>query len=445
MRIQINCPSCRSTYLAEVHQVVDVGQNPPLKQQLLSGQLNVAICPNCGMGGSIASPILYHDPAHELFMLYIPQELNMNPMQREQVIGQLTQELIKSLPMEQRKAYLFQPQNVLNMQNFMERVLETEGFTREMIDRQRKQSELLRTLAQADRDVVDYLVKQRKNEIDETFFAMLQQLIESVSQSNDEKQILSLLNLRAKLMTETPAGRRIEQQQVALHAFGREAKKSGGITAALLVKHILANRHNENVVDALVASGQEALNYEFFQMFTSEVETAQQAGDLAAAQHLTKLRERLLAIHDSLRQQSQQLMERANQTLQALLAAPDRRAAIHEHANEIDEFFMYFLSGTMTQAEKLGQKAQADMLNELHQLIVNEAENQMPPEILFLNELLEAETADQQQQLLAENRQMVSPTLLQMLEVVQQQTPNMDEPGLNGRIETLKKMIQAQL
>ncbi len=48
-----------------------------------------------------------------------------------------------------------------------------------MIDRQRKQVELLNTMAKADPDVVEYLMQDRANEIDETFFAMLRSYVET--------------------------------------------------------------------------------------------------------------------------------------------------------------------------------------------------------------------------------------------------------------------------
>lgn len=445
MRIQITCPNCRSSYFAEVHQLVDVGQQPQLKQLLLSGQLNVAVCQNCGMGGSIATPLFYHDPTHELFMLFVPQEANISQMQREQLIGQVTQQIMKSLPMEQRKAYLFQPLTMLNMQSFMEKVLETEGVTREMIDRQKKQSELLRTLATADKDVADYLIKQRIKEIDETFFAMLQQLIDAASQSNDNKQVIPLLNLKARLMVETPVGRQLERQQIAIHAFSREAKKQGGLTPELLFKHVLLNQNDEHIVQALVTSGQSALSYEFFQLLTNEIEKVQASGDAATAKNLTQLRDDLLEYYDALRQQSQEIMERANETLNLIMRAEDKEAAIQEHAERIDEFFMYFLNATITQAEQKGQPAQAEALRQIQTLIVQEAESQMPPELLLLNQLVEAETEAEQRQILEANKQLLSPNLIKMIEVVEDQAKNSGESELNGRLRSLKAMIQTRL
>ena len=193
MHSQITCPNCSTPYTAEVHQIIDVGRQPELKQMVLSGQLNVAVCPNCGAGGQLSSVVLYHDPDHELFMLYVPPELQMDQMQQEQYIGRLTREVLDKTPMEQRRAYMLQPAMILTMQSFVEKVLETEGITKEMIDRQRKQAELLDTLAKAEPDVVDYLIKERSSEIDETFFLMLKSFVERAVQMDDNEQLLPLV------------------------------------------------------------------------------------------------------------------------------------------------------------------------------------------------------------------------------------------------------------
>ena len=136
--------------------------------------------------------------------MYMPPELQLDQMQQEQYIGRMTREVLDKTPLEQRRAYMLQPAMAITMQGFMEKVLETEGITKEMIDRQSKQAELLNTLAKADTDVADYLIKERASEIDEMFFAMLKTYIERAVQLDDDEQLLPLVNLQARLMTETP-------------------------------------------------------------------------------------------------------------------------------------------------------------------------------------------------------------------------------------------------
>lgn len=445
MRTQIQCPQCGTTYTADIHQVIDVRQNPELKQQLLSGRLNLAICPNCGAGGQISTVLLYHDPEHELFMVHVPHELNINQIQREQVIGQLSQQVMNSTPPEQRRAYLFQPQMILNMQTFMEKVLETEGITREMIDRQRQQAELLQTLARADKDVADHLIKERASEIDETFFAMLQSYVDAASQMNDNSQLLPLLNLRARLMTETPTGRRLEKRQVALHKLNQDARKQGGLTPQLLLKHILANQEDEDIVNSLVLAGQGALSYEFFQLLTDEIAKQEKAGKKADVQRLMEIRSNLLELYEAVQQQSRQMLEIASDTLQAILSAPDKEAAIRENLQQIDDAFMYVLSARMAEAEKKGRTAEVQALNEVYDLILKQAESELPPEIQLLNQLVRAETKADQQEILEANTELVSSELLTILDRVLEQAQESGQQELNGRLQSAKSLIEARL
>jgi hypothetical protein len=428
-----------------VHQVVDSKHTPDLKQQLLNGQLNVAVCPNCGAGGQMATIMLFHDADHEMFMVHVPPELNLNTMQREQMIGQLTQQVMDEMPPEERRAYMFQPQIMLNWQTFMEKVLETEGITPEMIARQKKQSELLQTLIKADKDVQDVLLKERADEIDETFFAMLQQFVDMASQMQDNKEMVKLTNLRARLMTETPVGQRMEQQQMALHKLSRQAKKEGGLTPAMLAEHVIANQEQQHVVDALVMAGQGALQYEFFSHFSAEIEKLEKAGDKASVERLKALRADLLNLYEGMQEQSKNMMQEALNTLNTVLQAPDKNQALAENAQKIDEAFMAVLAARMNEAEQKNDMLQFQALNEIHSLIYAQMEQTLPPHVQLLNQLVRSESPDEQVQLLDENEQFVSDDLVQLIDQVMEQAGERGQDDLNGRLQSVKTLVQARL
>jgi hypothetical protein len=323
MYTQIRCPNCGTPYTAEIHQLVDAGRNPELKSLLLTGQLNVAVCPSCGAATQLATPLAYHDPEHEMFLVYVPQEIQLDHVKREQLIGQMQRQVVDSLPGEQRRAYLFQPTTVLSMQGFLENVLETEGITKEMLARQRKQAELLETLARADRDVADILLKERAREIDETFFAMLRGQVSRAEQADDNTRLIPLLNLQARLMTETELGRRLERQQVALHGLNRDAKEAGGLTPAVMLRHVLRHQEEPEIVDALVSAGAPALNYDFFTGLTAEIDKQSLAGNKAAVDRLTNLRTKLLQTQERMHQESQRILNASKGFLEQLISAAD--------------------------------------------------------------------------------------------------------------------------
>ena len=69
---QIRCPNCGHTYVVPVFNIIDLGVNPELKGPLLSGQVNVAACPSCGVGGPLGTLLLVHEPAHQFLGVFVP-------------------------------------------------------------------------------------------------------------------------------------------------------------------------------------------------------------------------------------------------------------------------------------------------------------------------------------------------------------------------------------
>ncbi len=446
MHTQITCPNCGTPYTAEVHQMIDAQRTPQLKQQLLQGQLNLAICPQCGAGGQITTLLAYHDLENELFMIYIPQELNVDEAQREEAIGKITRELTESLPPEQRKYYLFQPQIILSMKTFMEKVLETEGITPEMIARQEKQMELLQTLAKADKDGRDHLIEERIDEIDETFFAMLQSFIDAAAQMQDTDQLIKLTNLRAKLMMDTPIGREMEKRQIALHQFSQEAKEKG-LSPQLLFQHVMANREDEGVVEALVTAGAGALQYEFFSLLSLEIEKAELAGNTTDVEALTALREKLLAFYEQMQNAQQQVMAEAMATLDAILAAPDREQALIEQLQQgrIGEEFMAVLMARLSEAQQKDDGAETEGLMEIYTRLQAMSEQQLPPEIQFINDLLQTDSAEAQEQMLNDNEALVTSDMVDLLNRLVGQTDEAGQEELSGRLQSIKTQIEARV
>lgn len=444
MYTQISCPNCGTNYSAEVHQVIDVGRNPELKAALLSGQINVAVCPSCGTGGQLSSAMVYHDPEHDLFMIHVPQELSLDQLEREKYIGQLTREVLDNTPPEQRRAYMLQPKTMFTMQSFLEKVLETEGITKEMIERQQNQAELLNTLITADQDVADHLLSERGDEIDEVFFAMLRQYIEAASQMNDNQQLVPLINLQAKLMTETEMGRRLERQQIALHGLNRSAKDADGLTPAVLLEHILKNQEDPELVRILAQAGLQAMTYEFFTGLTNEIERQELAGNEEAVERLSSIRSELLQMQEDVQTQTRQVLGEAQEILNNILASDDMKETLHANINKIDDAFMYVLAGEIGRAEETNQQDRLEQLEALRDLLVAEAESQTPPEVRLLNDLVRAESEDEMRKLVDDNRDLLSPDLIAVVDALQDQAGTSGQQELVERLSGVKSLLLAE-
>jgi hypothetical protein len=443
MRTQITCPACQTPYAADVHQIVDVGQNPELKEALISGYLNAAQCPSCGTVTQISGPILYHDPEHELFMMHVPVEMAMSSPDQEQLIGKMIQQAMDSLPPSERRGYMFQPQMILSMQTFMEKVFETEGITPEMLARQRDQSELIQKMIPADKNTLIQLIRDEKELIDETFFAMLRAMKEAADGSEDEATSLKLTNIQARLYRETDVGRRLERQQSAIRDFSQEARKADGLTPDLLLKHVLANREDESVVVALIMSGQNVFNYQFFLLLSERIEKRQKAG--IDVSDLLSLRENLLGIQQEMEKRSKEELEKAQKTLLVILESSDKVSAVKDNLAAIDDTVLYVLSATIQQAEQQGDSDRAVALREVQAIIANEVEQQAPPEIRMVNRLVRAQDLEEQQKILDENSELIRPELVQVLNLLVEDAQNRGQEELAERLRTISTLVEARL
>lgn len=449
MLTQMSCPRCQTPFNAEIHQVVDVGRNPQLKYELLNGTLNLFSCPNCGTTGQLATPILYHDPEHEMFMVHVPMEMNLPHQEQQQLIGKLVQEAMNQIPPEQRRGYMLQPQEIISYQTFMEKILETEGVTPEMIARQKEQARLLQTMVGADKATLDSLLAEKADFIDETFFALLRSAIEAAQQRED-KDLVKLINLQARLYTQTDVGRELERRQSVLRRFQQDVRKNEGLTPQILLDHVVRHYDDEGTVNALVAMGQSALNYDFFSLLTKEIEDQARQKNKEKAKSLTALRERLLALHNEMQQQSREILEGAMATLQAIVDSDNPAEAVRENIGLIDDTFMYVLAAMIAQNEQQGRQQEAAELKRVQDLIMEEAERQVPPQIRVINRLLRAESDEDQRRILDENRELVTPELVQMLDALSREISNgasedTQAAEMSGRIKKIKAMIEARV
>ena len=445
MQTQITCPNCGTPYVADIHQVIDAARQPQLKEMLLSGQLNVAVCTNCGAGGRIATPLLYHDPNHDLFMVHVPQEMNLDQVRREELIGRMVQQVINQTPMEKRRGYMLQPQTMLTMQSFMEKVWGTEGVTPEMLARQQKQVELLRTLATASADVQDFLIKDRAREIDETFFAILRAQIDATSEMGDPNLVNGLLNLQAKLMVQTEIGRQIEKQQIALHALNREAQTANGLSPAILFKHIVRNEQDETLVNAIAMTGRGAMTYEFFSLLTGEVEKREKAKDSAGAKRLGQIRDDLLEMQRQLQQATEDVLKEAQSTLDAILAAPDLREAIADNIERIDDAFMHVLDARLAHAQQSGRRDEIEKLIRIQEAIISAVQGDTPPEVQLLSQLVSAPDKAAREQLMGQAAALLSPELVQVVDMLREQAGNAGQADLATRLSEIRGELSARL
>jgi len=409
-RTQINCPQCKQPFLAEVQQLFDVGVEPQAKQLLLSGAFNRVSCPHCGYQGALATPIVYHDPAKELLLTYTPPELNLPMTEQERAIGNLINQAVNDLPQKQRKGYLLNPQPVLTLQGLLERILEADGITKEMIEAQQERLVLLQRMVDMTDDVLEEVAKQEDEKIDAQFFALLSQLAQVAQASGDQEQAKQLADLQDKLLPLTTFGREMQAQAKEIEAAIKTLQDAGEqLTRDKLLDIVVESAGNETRLNALVGLARPGMDYQFFQQLSDRIEAAegQQKEELA------ELRERLLEMTQAIDAQMQTRADQAKRNLETLLEAEDIKATTLQNLAAIDELFIQVFQQEHAAAEQGGDE---ERLAKLDQVLEALREVTKPgPEAQFLQDLLAAPDEAARKQLLESRREEVTPAFLEGL------------------------------
>ena len=99
-----------------------------------------------------------------------------------------------------------QPQSFLTMQSMVERILEADGITHEMIEAQQQRLNLLQRLLDASDDSLADVAEQEDDLLDAEFFLLLNSLLEASMLGNDQESAQRLGDLQQKLMPITTFG-----------------------------------------------------------------------------------------------------------------------------------------------------------------------------------------------------------------------------------------------
>jgi hypothetical protein len=434
--VPIQCPNCGNRFESPVISLIDVGAYPELRSYFLSGQLNVAVCPKCQTPVMLEVPLVYHDPKAEFLAVYFPQQLNIPELEKQKMIGEVTQSLMRSLPPEQRKGYFLNPRQFVSRQSLADAIYGTMGISQEELDRQRKKAKLVEQLQvfADDPKGLQMMVKSSDKDIDGEFFSILASMLEQASATGDEKARGRLEMLRDNLMPITSWGKRAQKQRAAVESL-KDVK-----TPEELVDRIVAA--DEDEIGAIVLAVRPALDYKFFETLTGRVDAAKGA----EKERLAKLRDRLLELTKQLDDATRESVETSVKLLQEIINSPSPRTAVREHADEIDDMFMSVLTRNMQAAEQKGDQSLLQRLAMVYEEIMNLMQAGAPPEVQFINELVMAPYPDGARQLLQENREVVTPELL---DLIGQMADQMAEEEGEDAAEMVKRLrdirAQAQL
>jgi hypothetical protein len=433
----IRCSNCGQPFNAIVRTLVDPSRDQEGKAMLLANQLNMAQCPQCGAVNTISTPLLYHDAEKELLVAYVPMELNLNKDGQERVIG----DLLKMLPKENFKGYMFNPKRALTMQGLLELVLEADGITPEMIQAQRDRINLVQEFMDADPQQLPALIQQHDQAIDLQFVQTLSVMVQRLAQSGRRDIAEQIINVQNALMQFSTFGQNMLQQQaeqeqvveeVAFEIENLGEKPQRKDFLALAQKY----QDDEMRLQALVGLVRPVFDQGFFQEMTTAISKA----PADERPDMEDLRDRLEALCAVIDQQAQMQIQNAVALLQQMLENPDHiDEIIDENLPLIDNTFMSVLTANIEEMERRQEINISARLKTIYEKVLDAMQSQMQPELQFVNQLLTADSEEAASQLVRTQAKGFGEPLLEVMDAVSDMLTAQGQAGLARRLSTLRE------
>src|SRR5215216_2074388 len=420
---QIACPRCRQMITANIEQLFDATQDPQAKQRLLGGVSNTARCPHCGYQGRLATPIVYHDNDKELLLTFFPPELAMPLNEQERMIGPLIKQVTDRLPPEKRKGYLLNPIPNLTYESMIQPILAKDGITPEMLKEQQDRVQLVERLLQAtSQDVRSEIIKQNLNLFDEQFFALFSRLAQSAAGSGQEPVARAMVDLQNQLLEETEFGRNLKESVGELEAATKVLQEVGqGLTREKLLDIVLQSPNDARVrAFATIARG--GMDYQFFQLLSDRIDKA--SGDEKA--RLESVREKLLDYTNEVDKQIEARYKQAQDFVDSLLAQEDIVKAVRDNLNNFTQDAVDVVNQMLRQAS---EKNDYTRMGKLQKMVEVLREVSTPPEVAFIEQLLDAPDEMALNQMLEENKDLINDQFMEALIGLVAQVDQASEQG----------------
>ncbi|HSQ16245.1 MAG TPA: CpXC domain-containing protein [Anaerolineales bacterium] len=433
-KTRINCPNCRQPAFADIDQLFDVGTDPTVKQRILSGAFNVVACQSCGYQGVVATPIVYHDPNKEMLLTYFPAEMGLPVNEQERIIGPLITKATNSLPQEKRKAYLLRPQTMFTMQSMIERILEADGITKEMIQAQQRRMELLQRLLNSSDEQIVEIANTEDQQLDGEFYNLLNRLVETAMVSGDQNSASRLSDLQKKLVPITSYGQKIQEQSKEVEDAIQSLQKIGKDLTREKLLDLVLQVPNDIQLSVIVSLTRPGMDYQFFQLLSQRIDQAN--GSEQA--RLVEIRGKILEMTRTIDAQVEANLTRARTLLNSLLQSPNIKEAIIHNLPAVDEYFIQVFDEARESARK---NADLDKISRLGQIeeVLSQA-SKPPQEVALIEELLDTDDEQSMMKVVQARQSEITPQFMEILSSLVTRTQEGQDPELAERVQMLYRI-----
>jgi hypothetical protein len=275
--------------------------------------------------------------------------------------------------------------------------------------------------------------RARENDakIDATFFEILSASLEANLASGREQAAQQLSRLNKILLEETTYGRALAKRAAAIEAFRKSPSRE------TLLDQLVAVEDAETR-QLLITWGRQLLDYAFFQLLTSRIEAADEAGK----QQLIALRKEIQETRDKIDAASRAFIESKAKLIEEIASSSSPIESARKHIDELDDAFFSVLQLNIQDAERAGDKEALAVLERVEQVVMQAIAERQPPEVQMVNMLLAAKYPEETEKLLGEWKDTLDDRFISVLAQFADQLAQQDRTDLSAKLT--KVMTQAR-
>jgi len=377
-----------------------------------------------------------------LLLTFFPPELGMPLNEQEKLMGPLIKQVVDRLPLEKRKGYLFKPQANFTYESMLETILNKDGISSEMIKSQQERMLLIEKLIQMTSPEARLeLIKLNEKNIDEQFFGLFSRIAQNAMQSGQEPIARALIELQKQLLEETAFGRQLKESVGEVEAATKVLQDAGkSLTREKLLDFVL-EANSEARIRAYVSLARGGMDYVFFQNLTDKI-------DKATGEEKTRLesvREKLLGCVAEVDKHLEARMKQAQDFVESILKQEDVDKATRDNIDGFTQDSVEVANQLLHQASEKNDYARMGKLQKMLQ-VLQEA-SAPPPEVAFIEELLQAPDDAALEKMLTDNDAIVNQQFVDALSglVAQIESQGAENPEAKAMAEKLSEIYKVAL
>jgi hypothetical protein len=237
---------------------------------------------------------------------------------------------------------------------------------------------------------------------------LFSRIAQSAAGGGQEPVAQAMVELQKQLLEETEFGRELKESVGELEAATKALQDAGqGLTREKLLE-LAIDSPNDARLRAYVSLARGGMDYQFFQLLSEKI-------DKASGEEKTKLeakRDKLLDFTNEVDRQLEARYKQAQEFVETLLAEEDVVRAVQENLDRFTQDSVDIVNQMLRQAS---EKNDYTRMGKLQKMVEVLREASTPPEVAFIEQLLDAPDDAALETMLNENSNLINDQFMEAL------------------------------